>query len=261
MSKSFIFCLSFALIYPFQIIKVGANMLKFVICEDSTSMREKYKNMLECIFEKNNIDAEVAFETDNPEQLYIYFTKNHVDVALLDIDLKAQMTGLDLAKKIREINKSASIVFITAHIEYALLAFKVNTFDYLIKPVSPQKLEECILRLAQFANTDPGNYIKLRSGTSTYLVKLNDIIYIEKVISKSFIYTVNEIIETYYTLEDLEKYLPSNFFRSHRSYIVNINKISKFDSVKNELVFVNSSKCYVGRKYRKEVLKLLEHIG
>ena len=233
-------------------------MLSFAICDDNESIRTKFVSMLKEIFEKNDIDASVVLQTENPQEFYNYLNENHIDVALLDIDLRAALNGLDLAKKIRDINKSINIIFITAHIEYALLAFKVKTFDYLIKPVSFQKLEECILRLTQFTCSDTENFMKIKSGSSTYLIKKSDIIYIEKVSAKSYVYANNQIIETYYTLEEFEKILPNNFHRSHKSYVVNVNKISKIDFFKNEIIFNNSFKCYVGRKYKKSIMDSFE---
>lgn len=230
-------------------------MLKFAICDDSESLRSKFIGMTEKVIEKNNIQAEIVYDTGDPEEFFDYVSKNCVDVVFLDVDLRSVLTGLDLAQKIRDINKSVNIIFVTAHMEYVLLAFKVKTFDYLIKPVSQAKLEECIVRLAQFTCTDTADMIKIKSGPSTYLVKKNDIVYIEKVGSKSFVYTVNEIIETYSTLEDFERILPDNFHRSHKSYVVNVHKISKVDAIKNEVIFNNSYKCYIGRKYRKSILE------
>ncbi len=232
-------------------------MLKFAVCDDNCCLRSKFVSMLQKTMEKYNIEGQVVFDTGDPEQFYDYISKNHVDVVLLDIDLRSMMSGLDLAKKIREINKSVSIIFVTAHIEYVLMAFKVRTFDYLVKPISQHKLEECILRLSQFACSDSVNFVRIKSGPSTYLIKKNDIIYIEKVNSKSFIYTANEIIETYSTLDELERILPGNFIRSHKSYIINIGKVSKIDAITNEIIFYNSYKCYIGRKYKKVIMDYL----
>ncbi len=232
-------------------------MLKFAVCDDNSSLRSKFVSMLQKVLEKNNIEGQVVFDTGDPEYFFEYISKNHVDVVLLDIDLRSMMSGLDLAKKIREVNKSVSIIFITAHIEYVLMAFKVKTFDYLVKPISQNKLEECILRLSQFTCSDSVNFVKVKSGPSTHLIKKNDIIYIEKVNSKSFIYTTNEIIETYSTLDELERILPGNFIRSHKSYIINIGKVTKIDAITNEVIFNNSFKCYVGRKYKKMLMDYL----
>ena len=233
-------------------------MLKIAICDDNVSIRTKFVEMLYIILEKNNIDGEVVFETDNPNEFYDYVVRNHVDVALLDVDLRAEMTGIDLAKKIREVDISLKIVFTTAHIEYMMLSFKVQTFDYLIKPISSEKLEECIIRLTQCTYTDNNNFLKIKAGPITHMVNKNDIIFIEKMNTKSNIYTNNEIIESYYTLEEFENMLSDNFKRCHKSYVVNIKKIAQVNTLNGEVVFTNSFKCYMGRKYKKMLLDSLE---
>ncbi len=233
-------------------------MFKIAICDDSDSIRTKFISMLEHVMEKNNIDGEVIFDTGDPEKFYNYVSKNHVDVILLDIDLKSMISGLDLAKKIREINKSINIIFVSAHLEYVFLSFKVKTFDYLVKPVSSEKLEECIIRLTNYTSSDTINFIKIKSGSLTHLIKKSDIVYVEKANSKSYVYTLNEIIETNNSLDDFKKILPDNFCRCHKSYIVNLSKISRIDSITNDVIFNNSFKCQMGRKYRKSFLDALE---
>lgn len=233
-------------------------MLKIAICDDNLSMRTKFADMLYKLLEKNHIDGEIKFATDNPDDFYNYIVSNPVDVVLLDVDLRSEMTGIDLAKKIRGFNTSLKIIFITAHIEYMMLSFKVNTFDYLVKPVSPEKLEECLIRLTQFTYTDNDNFIKIKSGPITHMVNKNDIIYIEKSHPKSNIYTNNEVIESNYTLEEFQNILPKNFLRCHKSYVVNIKKISEINTIKNEITFYNLSTCCLGRKYKKQLLDNLK---
>lgn len=230
-------------------------MLRFAICDDDINARTKYTNFLNTIFENNDIDAKVVFDSDNPNSFYKYISSNPTDVIFLDIDLKTTISGLELAKKIREINKSVYIVFITGHLEYVLMSFKVTTFDYLVKPISLKKLEECILRLNAHISSPSTNHIKFKSGTATHLLNKNQILYVEKNKSKSCIYTENGMIEISSTLEDIAKILPKDFKRSHKSYIVNTNKISSINSIKNEIHLEDSFKCYLGKKYKKDFLE------
>jgi len=234
-------------------------MLRIAICDDNNSIRTKLINMVNLIMEKNNITGEVVFDSDNADEFYKYVLQNNVDVIFLDIELKSMQSGIDLAKKIREINKTINIIFSTAHIEYVLLAYKFKTFDYLVKPLSYEKLEECLLRLVKYISSDSLDSIKIKSGSTTYVVIESEIIFIEKAKSKTHIYTSNEMIETNMNLEYFEKILPSNFVRTHKSYIVNINKVTKVDYVTNEVNMSNSYKCYLGRKFKKQFCDLFGH--
>lgn len=212
--------------------------------------------MINLILEQNNIKGEVVFDSDDSEVFYKYILQNHIDVIFLDIELKTMQSGLDLAKKIREINKSINIIFCTAHMEYVMLAYRFKTFDYLVKPLSYERLEECILRLIQYISSDSIDSIRIKSGSTTYVIMKNEIIFIEKEKSKSLLYTVNEMLETSMNLEQYEKILPCNFVRIHKSYIVNINKILKVDYISNEILLINSYKCYLGRKFKKHFSEL-----
>lgn len=233
-------------------------MLKVAICEDSSNTRTNLIDMLYKIFEKNGINGEIVFNTNDPNKFYNYIIKNHIDLAFLDIELHSELNGIELAKKIRNVNKSIHFIFITAHIEFIFMAFKVTTFDYILKPVSFEKLEECMIRLTQYIPSNTPNQIKIKSGNSIYLVNKNDIVYIEKVYAKSFVYTTNEIIETYTTLEEFEKSLSVGFVRCHKSFIINIKRITKVNLAKNEVILNNSFKCHIGRKYRNNLLEVLK---
>jgi len=233
-------------------------MLKIAICDDNNSIRTKLISMINMIMEQNNIKGEVVFDSDDSDAFYQYVLHNHVDVVFLDIELKMQ-SGIDLAKKIRNINKSINIIFSTAHIEYVLLAYKFKTFDYLVKPLSYEKLEECLLRLVQYISLDSLDSMKIKSGSTTYVIMKNDIIFVEKAKSKSHLFTPDEMIETTMNLEDFEKVLPNNFIRAHKSYIVNINKIVKVDYILNEITMSNSYKCYLGRKFKKHFCDIFGH--
>lgn len=231
-------------------------MLKIAVCDDNNSIRTKLITMINKIMEQNNLKGEVVFDSDDADIFYKYVMQNHVDAVFLDIELSRMQSGIDLAKKIREINKSVNFIFSTGHIEYVMLAYKLKTFDYLVKPITFEKLEECILRLVQYTSSDSLDSVKIKSGSVTYVVMKNEIIFIEKVKSKSHIYTMNEMIETNMNLEDLEKILPSNLIRVHKSFIVNVNKINKVDYVLNEITMTNSYKCYLGRKFKKRFTEI-----
>ena len=80
-------------------------MLNFVLCDDNLNIVKKLKEMLEMLFIKNDIDANVGFYTDDPKKVLEY-EKNHiVDVLILDINLNSNISGIDLAKEIRKRNK------------------------------------------------------------------------------------------------------------------------------------------------------------
>ena len=111
-------------------------MLKFAICDDNLNILDRLEKMLESIFTKNNFDASVSFTTSDTDDMLNYVSNNKIDVIMLDINLKSNKNGLDLAEAIRKINKNSYIIFTTGHLEYAMVAYKFKTFDYLAKPIT-----------------------------------------------------------------------------------------------------------------------------
>ena len=121
-------------------------MLNFVICDDNLNILERLEKMLNTIFTKNNFSANVAYKSDNTNDILDYIKSDIIDVILLDINLKSNKNGLDIAEELRKVNKNCYIIFTTGHLEYAMLAYKVKNFDNLPKPISYDILEENIKR-------------------------------------------------------------------------------------------------------------------
>ena len=84
-------------------------MLNFVLCDDNEIIVAKLSKMLESIFIKNNLSAEVGFTSTKYDEIIEYVSNNKVDVLLLDIELKAKMSGLEVANLIRKENKTIYI--------------------------------------------------------------------------------------------------------------------------------------------------------
>jgi len=154
-------------------------MLKFAICDDNLNILDRLEKMLDNIFIKNNFEANVSYRSSDTTDMLDYVSNNKVDVIMLDINLKCNKTGLELAEAIRKINKDAYIIFTTAHLEYAMVAYKFKTFDYLAKPITYDRLEETILRLFEDINGTPKRYIKLDNKNT--LVDASEVHFIKRV--------------------------------------------------------------------------------
>ena len=133
--------LYFPSFYIIIILKGRNYMLKFAICDDNLNILDRLEKMLDNIFIKNNFEANVSYRCSDTTDMLDYVSNNKVDVIMLDINLKCNKTGLELAEAIRKINKDAYIIFTTAHLEYAMVAYKFKTFDYLAKPITYDRLE------------------------------------------------------------------------------------------------------------------------
>ena len=223
-------------------------MLNFVLCDDNENILNKLEKMLEAIFIKKNLPGQVSFTTTNPDELLKYTNVNQFDVLILDIDLKSDISGLDLAQKIRSKNKKSYIIFSTAHLEYIMVAYKYKTFDFLAKPITIERLDETVMRLFNDVSSVNNTFFKI-SNKEGY-INSNSIFFIQKQGKKAILKTNIGDYELTSSFSDILSRLPENFVRCHKSYIVNVNKISGIRS-DNIIIFKDNNKiqCQIGPKY------------
>lgn len=232
-------------------------MLNFVICDDNPAILHKLSKMLEAIFIKNNIDADIGLEANDAYDVINYVDSNKVDVLILDINLKSEMTGCDIANIVRKKNKDVYIIFTTGHLEYALIAYKYKTFDYLPKPIVDERLEETILRLIDDIRRTPSKFIRLNNDKT--IINEDEVNYIKKDGMKLVFCTNSRIYETYSSFNKIESCLPGNFVRCHKSYIVNVKNISDINSNTNTILFSSNDYCSIGAKYKNKILEVLKN--
>ena len=233
------------------------QMLNFVLCDDSIPSLKRLSKMLESIFIRNNIEAKIGLCASTPQETLEYIENHKVDVLFLDIHLNSNLNGCDVADLIRKKNKNIYIIFLTGHLEYALLAYKYKTFDYLPKPIIDERLEETVLRLMDDIAIDTSKFIKINNSKT--LINANDINYIKKDGMKLVFCTSKENYETYSSFSKFQTCLPENFVRCHKSYIVNINNVKKFKINENTLELKNNHSCTIGAKYKTNFMEVFKN--
>lgn len=239
-------------------------MLSFILCDDNQSILDRLSRILDAIFLENSISAEIKYTATTPEDVLTYMRSNVVDVLFLDIDLKSNTSGIDLANKIREFNKDVYIIFTSAHLEYILIAYKCKTFDFIPKPISKERVEETILRLMEDINSEGNTTSFIRIDNKNTIINQDSINFIKKDGMKLVFYTDTRIYETYNSFNRISNELPKNFVRCHKSYIANINKISNVNSNSNLILFNNKNnyneiKCNIGPKYKNNLMEVLKN--
>lgn len=231
-------------------------MLSFVLCDDNSSAIDKLSKMLDSIIISHNLNAQITYTTTNPNDLLQYLKNNPTDVLLLDIDLKSSTSGLEIAEQIRKIDKNIYIIFVTGHFEFGMVAYKYKTFDFLQKPLTKERFEETILRLYSDIFGSTTRYIKLDNDKT--VIRENSIRFIKKEGMKVIFHTDTRDYETYSSFNKISGMLPYNFVRCHKSYIVNISKITDIDLADNEISFTRTDKCYIGPKYKNNFMEVLK---
>ncbi len=236
--------------------------LKTIIIDDEPFVRSDLSNML-LSYKEVEVTGEAGSLIDAKKQL----AKDRFDLVFLDICLRGG-TGFDL---IPFIHPSAKIVFITGHDEYAIRAFEINALDYLLKPVSRDRLSKTLLRIepgmgkSASANFDRRILVNLNSGRQ--FVSPDKIIAISSIGGNYICVHLknNEKLLCRKTLKEWESLLPeSGFFRIHRSIIINMNCIKRVSHEKDgslRLFLFNQNKGYtVSRRMvsslKKQIKKL-----
>lgn len=230
-------------------------MLNFAICDDCLCDLHRVSNMLEKIFMKDNLDAQISISTLDANKLLNFVDENHIDVLILGIKLHSNLTGLDVARIIRNKNKDCYIIFTTAHIEFVFSAYKYKTFDYLCKPLAEEALEETILRLFEDIKSYSSNRKYICLGNNNTLINGDSIQYIKRDGMKLSFCTDSKTYSVYSSFNKIQPQLPKNFVRCHKSFIVNTDKITKLDSKSNLVYLKNNETCDIGPKYKKDFLK------
>ena len=246
----------------------------FVICEDKQVMSNNLKTNIEKIIKNNSLDGSINFVTTSPQEVLDYSVRNFrgtVNAYFLDINLGANnISGLELARQIRINDAQCYIVFTTGHPELGMTAYKFHTeaFEYLLKPISFQALEECVLSIYSNYNeftkhqkNSRDNIIRIKSGSSEYNIDRNEIIYAESMDQKVILHTANRKIEFFGYLKDIEIELNKYeklFYRCHRSYIINLDQISEINYKDSYVIVSNGDKCFVARPHKAEIKKLLD---
>lgn len=234
-------------------------MLNFVICDDNLNLLDRLEKMLETIFTKSNYDASVVFKTDKADDVLNYIDNNIADVVMLDINLKSSKSGLELAEEIRKRKKNPYIIFTTGHLEYAMVAYKYKTFDYLPKPITYDRLEDTIARLFEDANELSKNYIKIDNKNT--IIDEAEIQYIKRDGMKLVFHTSSRDYDTYSSFNKFQDKLPTTYIRCHKSYIANMNQIKDVEPVSGTITFKDGNTCDIGPKYKREFMEVLKNYG
>lgn len=186
---------------------------------------------LQRLLNENGIEDITPF--NNPVDALKEITKTKFDAVFLDISMP-NISGFELADSIIALEPKTFIVFQTAYEEYALEAFKKGGIGYLVKPIESEAIKNILEKINMFkANSlDESKKILGKRGDKLYLIDLNDIYYIKADLDEVIIKIKEADAYVRRKIGDLETLLSGkNFFRIHRSYIVNVDKIKSMKSV------------------------------
>lgn len=209
---------------------------KVLIADDDEGMRLVLNKLV-----KNYSDFNIIGEASNGNEALDFAVRLNPDVIFMDVEMPG-INGIECAKKVLELNPKTIIIFVTAHEEYMPEAFELYALDYMVKPFKIERVQKTLNRIKELFNTlenesHENRAVKqiksldkliIRNKEGISFINTKDIIIIQREDRSTVIYTANERFITSEALTDLEDKLDSGiFFRSHKSYIINLTMISK----------------------------------
>lgn len=232
-------------------------MLKFVICDDDFIFRDTLREYLEVILKGITNQFEIIMFNCGEDLIENYH--EDVDIFFLDIEMN-KLTGMDVARKIRERNDKSEIIFTTGLIDYIHDGYEVRAYRYLIKPIQFEKLKEHVNLCIKDIIKKSERNIFIQNKGDTYKLKIDEITFVEVINKDVIIHTVNESYSTKTNMRIIETELVKyNFYRCHKSFLVNMKYV---EHIKQNIILVKNIEIPVSRYKIKEFkVKLLSVLG
>lgn len=220
--------------------------MHIAIVDDEKIIRDQIQNLIKkkpanCFVETFSTGEELLAEG------------KRFDIVFLDIQMDG-INGIETARALKAQQEEIVLIFITCIKDYVFEAFDVAAFHYLVKPVEEKKFSEVFRRAAREASKrKKQEKLFVTMGNRKIAVNCKDIIYIESRSRKAEIHTVNENIEIYASMNELERQLGESFYRCHRGYLINMEQVAEYDT--DGVIFSNGEKIYLAKKKRGEFAK------
>nr|WP_321236501.1 response regulator transcription factor [uncultured Psychroserpens sp.] len=252
-------------------------IISTLIADDEPHARRYLKSLLE-----KDEDVGIIYESKNGNEVLEFLKHKEPDIIFLDINMPG-LTGIEVATKLK--SSSSLIIFSTAYDQYALKAFELKAFDYLLKPFDEHRFNDVlqsakhnieVTKQAHFSNKFTDLYREYNQTLTPHLsefvikekgtsktVKINDIIYIEASSIYAILHLLNNKVLYRVSLNLLEQQLPSKFFRIHRTFIINQDCVETYKYLNNStymITLTNEDVIISSRKYKDVIAKKISNL-
>lgn len=199
------------------------------ICDDEPMILNDIMLMVDEIIDEYGYTGQL-YNFNSGEELLKNIEKNliYFDIYILDISMK-DVNGIEVAKRIRQFDKNAIIIFLTSYQEWMPEAFDVQAFNYLLKPIDRKKLQVVLKKILKYLSDRKVLYY-FKQGKKLYSIPYKNIYYFESDKRKIKIITNNGEYYYYDTISNVQKVVGEELFaRTHMSYFINMDYIRNFD--------------------------------
>ena len=208
------------------------------VCDDEAEQAERLQSIVAAWAEKCGVTCRTDCFPSAEALLFAYADDAGFDILLLDVEMK-EMSGIRLAKRLRADGCKAEIAFITSHFEFVTEGYEVDALHYLIKPVADEalfrvlsraaqrlavELCEVLTRAAERLAVEPPSVVISCEGASRKLYE-SEILYAESFLHDLVIHTKTQEYRVKENISAFAGRLSADFFRVHRSYLVNLKAV------------------------------------
>ena len=229
--------------------------MRICICDDELEELEKTTALAKDFFNRLNIEYQIDTFSNAKvllNKLEYFYEEANYDIYLLDIIM--QVEGIDVARKIKEKNEDAIIIFVTTSKDFAVEAFAIHANDYIVKPVKADDFVDKMNNVLKVMKTRTKSSFAFKTDEHNLrTIAIDSIVYIESA-NRRMILHLNTFEEVYSPVLRMRfheaipfDYVNHNFFQCHSSYVVNLNEIkniTKNGFIMNTDEFVPISKQY-----------------
>lgn len=223
-------------------------MIKIAICDDSLRDATSLENLCKSC----NLKYDIKIHTFTDTKLFLTaHQKNLYDIVFLDIEMPNH-SGIELGKQLRKMNEKTIIIFSTSYPQYAIEGYDCEAFQYLLKPISQEKLEDTLNRAANKISVSR-QYHSIKIHNIVRRIPISEIYFIEYCRKHVIYHMKNEQIETTGrfsdVIQDLQEY---GFYQIHQGYIVNFDKIK--DIREYSVILEDNRTVMISVRKKKEVV-------
>jgi len=211
--------------------------INIAICEDNEQQLQVNKYYIEQWAESEEQSIRILTYKNAESFLFEWEYEVNIDMIFLDIHM-GDMSGMDLAQYIRKKNHNIDIIFISGEGEYALQGYKVQAFNYLLKPVKKEDIFESLNTWVTRNRNKNNNNLIIKKGKKVLKLNYEDIYYLISFDHYIDVHTEEGVVTFKQKIGEIEQQLPQNqFCRCHRSYIVNLKYVNQI--FRNEMILAN----------------------
>ena len=240
-------------------------MLKIFICEDHIQYQKHLEKFLNDYIALKDLPMKVSMSTNDPYLLLQHLQENPQQrgIYFLDVNLRRELNGIELAREIRKIDLYGKIIFITAFDELSHLAFRyqVEALDYIAKDSENinTRIQECLeTAYDHYLNFAYKECFTVNTGGTLLKIPYDEIAYFETHYKshRVILNSKNKRIDFNGTLKEIEK-KSINFFLCHRSFLINLKHITSFNKSNRLVLMSNGLSIPVSRNKIKGLEKLM----